>query len=321
MLTRKRVLAAKIEATPGTAEDLSASEAAFNVFDATIQPNIDFTERLGQSAFSPLPGALGARGGTCTFAIELHGSGTPNDTEGDEACPAWAETFLPACGFTRVDGAAVYKPDSTGPSGGADSSAVRTLTIGLYEDGVKKALKGCMGNAVFTFASGQIVRIEFTFQGLWTDPADVALLAPDYPAVTPLRFADANLTIGSWAPKLAELTIDLGNDVQLREDANTTEGYSTAIITGRRITGSLNPEASLVAEEDVYGDWLSYAEQALAFTLGAGNDGNTVAFAAPKLQFTNVQEGDRNGIQIDEISFQLNRSADAGDDELTITFS
>ena len=43
--------------------------------------------------------------------------------------------------------------------------------------------------------------------------------------------------------------------------------------------------------------------------------------AAPKAQYMNTQESDRNGIQTDEIDLQLNRSAAAGDDECTFTFS
>lgn len=321
LLTRRRVLAAKIESTPGTAQSLTASESSFNVFDAMIQPNIDFNERPGQKVFSPLPGILAARGGTCTFATELHGSGTPNSGGGDEACPKWAEIFLPACGFTRVDAAAVYKPNSISPAGGADSSAVRTITLGLFEDGVFKVLKGAMGTAVFTFTAGQVVRIAFTFTGLWVAPVDDTLLSPTSPTIKPLRFADAGLTIASWSPRVAELSIDLGNDVQLREDANKVEGYITAIITGRRTVGTLNPEADVVGTQDTYGQWLASTEQALALSLGAGGDGNTVAFAAPKLQFTNVQEADRNGIGIDEVPFQLNRSAKIGDDELTLTWT
>ena len=61
MLTRKQVLAAKIETTPGTAEALTAAEAAFDVFSADIQPDIEYQNRQGSAVFSPLPGDLGAR--------------------------------------------------------------------------------------------------------------------------------------------------------------------------------------------------------------------------------------------------------------------
>ena len=48
LLTRRRVLAAKSEDDPGTAEALTAAEAAFNVFESIIQPQREFEERIGQ---------------------------------------------------------------------------------------------------------------------------------------------------------------------------------------------------------------------------------------------------------------------------------
>ena len=306
LLRRKRVLAAKIETTVGEALATAAGDAAFNVFEAGAQPNIDYAEREGQSAFSPLPGALGAYGGTITFQVELTGGA---------ATPAWAETFLPACGWKET--ASVFAPLSEAPG-----TNVKTLTIRMYEDGVVKGIRGAMGTAVLRFVAGERVMIEFTFTGLWIAPSDVAILAPTYPTTAPIRFVSSGLLIGGtggWSPPLQELTIDLGNEVILREDSTDSTGYASALITGRRITGTMNPEASLIATEDVYGKWLLRTEQALAIDLGSTN--NSADISAPKLQFTNLQEGDRNANQIDDIEFQLNRSASAGDDELEIDLS
>jgi hypothetical protein len=316
LLTRRRVLAAKVEATCGTAETLTSAEGVFNVFDAAMQPQIETMERRGQAVFGRIPGVPAAYGGQCTFAVELHGSGTPATPK-----PNWASTFLPGCGLIDSGGTKVFKPSSVSPTGGTTDAAVRTVTIGLYEDGLFKVIKGAMGNAVMIFTAGQVVRIEFTFTGVWVPPTDVGMLAPTYPTVKPLRFASSAIAIGAWNPTLQELRMDLGNDVQLREDSSKTEGYVTAVVVDRRINGTLNPESKLVAGNDLYGNWLAGAEAALAMSLGAGSDGNTVAFSGPKCQYTGVQEGERNGLLIDEVTYQLNRSAAAGDDELAITFS
>jgi len=313
LLTRRRVMAAKIEDTPGTAEALSASEAAFNVFEPQTQPNVEFNERDGQGATSPLAGVPGARGGQATFAVEVVGSGSVG-----APVPAWASTFLPACGL--YDDSDIFKLDSRPPE--AAGSNAKTLTIGVYEDGLLKVLRGCMGNAVMRFTAGRPARIEFTFTGLWVQPSDVALLAPNYPSTLPRRFASSALTIGSWTPKVAEVTVDLGNEVVLREDATDLTGYHSAVIVNRRVTGTLNPESTLIASADPHADWLNPTERALLLRLGVGSaDGNLIQLDAPKFQLTNVQGGDRGGVGIHELSFQLNRSADAGEDELTVTFS
>lgn len=304
LLRRKRLLAAKVETTIGTAQTLAQADAAMNIFESSIEPTTEFLPREGQGSFSPLYGTLAGSKGEVKFWTELTGGASP---------PLWATTFLPSCAWINTSG--VFTPSSNAPGVGG----VKTLTIGFFEDGLYKQLRGCMGNPVFMFRTGHPVKVEFHYTGIWDAPTDVPNLTPTYPTVQPLKFVSAGLGIGSWAPKIAELTIDGGNEVHLREDPNDASGYISAMISGRHIHGKLNPEASKVADQDSYGQWLSLAQQALAIALGT--TGNGVAFAAPKLQFHKISEGDRNKIQIDEIEFQLNRSSSAGDDELSVTFT
>ena len=51
LLRRKRVLAAAIEGTVGTAESLDAGDGAMNVYNAVIQPGITAIQREGQGGF------------------------------------------------------------------------------------------------------------------------------------------------------------------------------------------------------------------------------------------------------------------------------
>lgn len=319
LLTRKRIVAAKVESTVGTAASLTAAEAAYNFFDAKIVPNIDYAERPGQGGFSPLPGVLAGLKGTFTGRIELFASGTP-ESSGGESVPAWAKVLLPALGIIQSGAISpIFKPSSLSPAGGSDALGPRTITIGLFQDGKFVGLSGCMGNAVFTFAAGKVVAIDLTYQGVYVAPTDVALIAPTYPAPDPLHFESAAMTLGSLTPLVDTMRIDLGNTLVMREDANQASGYLNALITGRRINGTMNPEAKLKADYDAEGIWLARTTQALAFSCGTVA-GKKCSFAAPALSFTNVQQGDRNGSVTNEIAFQLNRSASAGDDEFTITF-
>lgn len=315
LLQRRRVMAAKIETTVGEAIALAAADAAFNAMDVTISPDIETETRHGQGGgLSKLPPVPGARGGTITFKIELVGSGSIGTP-----VPQWATTLLPACGM--YDDSDVFKLDSRPPE--ASGSNTKTLTIGVYEDGLFKSLRGAMGNAVFQFAAGKVIGIEFTFSGIWVDPSDVALLTPNYPSVIPPRFASSGLSVdGDWTPRVAEMTIDLGNDVQLREDSTDISGFHSAVIVDRESGGTMDPEATSVADHDAYGDWLRSTGGALVIDIGAGSaDGNRIQFAAPVFQLTGVDEADRNAVQTDAVEFKLIKSADAGDDELTITFS
>ncbi len=178
LLKRKKVLAAKIETTVGTAESLTAADAAFNVYNPMIQANISMEEREGQGGFGYLPAVPGGYGGTVTFRTMLEWDGSSTE-------PAWADTFFPACGWVKTIG--TYNPTSQEP--GAN---VKTLTIAVYEDGVRKTLAGCMGTFVVTLPTGRPGYIDWTFTGVWQAPSDVALISPTYPTVTPLRYA------GDW---------------------------------------------------------------------------------------------------------------------------
>ena len=133
LLTRQRVLAAKVETTTGTAESLSASDAAFNVFNLTFDADIPMNEREGQSSLSPLPGVTGARMGKVTFETEVVGKGS-------SGVPSWG-IFLQASGF--VLSSVTYNPETGGTS-------PTTLTMGGYFDGRKKVIAGAVGDWTMT---------------------------------------------------------------------------------------------------------------------------------------------------------------------------
>lgn len=309
LLRRRRIIAAKIESVPGVAEALVAADAAFNASNVTIQANIPFTGREGQGGFSPLPGIMAARSGTVTFDIEVA-------TNGSAGNPGWATTFLPACGVVNT-ATTLWSPRSL-PPGGAGSP--KTITIAVYEDGVRKTLRGCMGNMTLRATDGQPIMASFTFMGIWDTPTDLALLAPTYPSVRPIRFFDAAITLAAVAlPPMQEFTLDLGNDVQLREDAANASGYRHAIITNRTTVGTINPEETLVATRNEYADLL--AATTGAFSLGLGPPDNAIIISVPVWQRTNVQESDRNGIQVHTINWQANRNLSAGDDDFVLEFT
>ena len=313
MLERKSTLAAKIEATPGTAEALSAADVpACDIFEASEQAEIENEPREAIGGGGSSASAPGARGATCTFKCEMAGSGS-----GGSPVPDWAEIFLPACAFVNSTGD-VYSPELRAPDDAAGST--KTLTIGFYQDGVYKQMHGAMGTFIITGESGKRVMVEFTFTGLWDEPTDVAQLTPGVQAARAVRLASATMTIASWTPRVANLSIDAGNEVVLRESQATDEGYYLATVADRAIAGSMDPESVLVATNDSWQQWLNQTEQAFSLALGA-DAGNTITIAAPKLQFRNLQHGARNKIATTDTEFQCNKDSAGGDDDLTIEFS
>lgn len=307
LLKKISLLAAKIETTSGTAESLTNAEAAFNVFDLNMQPTIAFTERQGNGSFSHMPAVRELMGGTCTFRTEIYGSGAGG-------VPGWASTFLPACGW--VNSAGTFSPKSELPG-----SSVKTITLGAYINGKRHLMRGCSGTFTINYETGKLASINWTFTGVWSSTTDVAILAPTYPTALPIRVSNATFTIGTWSPCFQNLTIDAGNEVFLRECATNTDGsgYASAVITGRKVTGSINPEGELIATRPNYDDWIASTER--AFSIAIQNATDKVTVAMPKFQIQNLQDGERNGVVTDEITFQANKSAAAGNDEMTIAFA
>lgn len=306
LLKRKRVLAAKIETAIGTAEALTASEAAFNVYDPMIQANIPMELREGQGGFGHLPAITGGYTGTATFRTMLEWDGTATE-------PSWAETFFPACGW--VKSGQVYTPRTEAPG-----SNVKTLTIGCYVDGKFKSIAGAMGTFVVTLPTGRPGFIDWTFTGVWQGASDVALITPTYPTDKGLRFAgglaewnDVNLCV-------SQATINAGNEVVMRECPTTEAGFISAIVTNRRPIISVDPEAVTEATQGRWAAWLASTEYVLE--LDVGGPGNSVlSFDAPKAQINNLQEADRGRIVTDSIEFVCNKNGATHDQELSITFT
>lgn len=307
LLKKRSHIAAKIETTSGTLESLLVADTAFNVFDVQVTPNITFTPRQSTGSFSQLKAIAEGYGATCTFKTEVYGDGLGG-------VPGWASTFLPACGWKNTAG--TFAPISD--DAGAD---VKTISLAHYVDGLRWQMRGCAGTWKLNVEVGKLATIEWTFTGVYVALADSALLSPTYPTTSPFRAANSTFTIGSSSPCFSSLEIDAGNEVFLRPCVTNTDasGYSAAIITGRSVTGSLDPEMDLVATKNWYSNWVSSTEEAFTFSMSNATD--KITFAAPKWQATNMTPGDRDGVLTNQIQWQANKSAAAGNDELTIAFA
>lgn len=305
-IKRKRVLAAKIEATPGTAESLTGTDAAFNAYNIMAQQEIEFESREAQGGFGMHTSLSGGRKGRITFSVDASWDGTATE-------PSWADTFLPACGW--VKSGQVFTPRTEVP--GAN---VKTLTIAVYQDGIRKILAGAAGTFTMNNPTGRTAVFNFDFMGIWVPPTDVALLAPTYPTALGLRYASSTTTWDSYALCLENITLDSGNTVILKECASNASGYDYAIITNRVVTVTGNPESKLVANQDRFGQLILNSEAALTWNLD-GPTNSVLTVAAPRAQIIALSESDRNGIVVDDITWQCNRNGSNIDQEVSMTFT
>jgi len=304
LLTKRRVLAAKIEATPGTPIALtSGTDGMINAYDVVIDGDIPYNERVAQGAFGRQASNVGAYAGSVKFKVEAYGSGTAG------TAPPWALVLLEACAMSQAGG--LFTPISAGAS-------QSTATIAVYEDGARKMLAGAEGTWTFDAEDGKVGVFNFDFKGIWQPVTDAAMFTPQFATVIPPRFAGATLTVGAFVPKLSKVSIAYGAKVELCQDATQTSGYYRSIITDRKVTGKLDPEMSLVASYDQFGSWLAGTTAALSIAFGASGMGFTIA--APVTQYTGIKEGDRNGKVISNEDFICCQNGSTPDSEITIQF-
>lgn len=307
LLKRIRTLAAKIEATAGTAESLTNAEGAFNAYDVMLQPSISMEDREGSGGFNYLTSISQGQTATVTFKTDVAWDGTSTE-------PTIFSVLMPACGW--VESTNVWKPKSEAPG-----SNVKTVTLGVYVDGLLKTIKGAVGTWVMTLPVGRMITIEWTFTGVYVEPTSTAIIAPTYPTDSPLRFASATAcTFNSVAMKVEQITIDAGNEVTMLEDPTQASGFLHGIVTNRRPTIQANPESVLVATQNRHNIWTTSTPYAIQITLD-GPTTSTLGITAPKAQIINIQEADRNRIVTDDIEFLCTKNAATKDEELYFTFT
>jgi len=305
LLKRIQTIAAKVETVVGTPIALADADGVFSAYDIKIDASIDITKREAPGSFDRLRGVPGKHSGKMTFktALELPSTGIPG----------WATTLFPACGY--VASSQVFTPRSEAPG-----SNVKTLTMGVYTNGILKSIAGAVGTFKIVCPAGGMIEIEWEFMGVWQAPTDVAIIAPTYPTDPATRFAETVLTYNAVAQCVENLTFDAGNKIVMRECADTLSGLKSGIITDREPTIKLNPEARLVADEDRYQHWITPAEYALSCAITTVAN-SVFTIAAPKAQPSSIAEGSRDGLFIDDVDLICNKNGANKDEDVSITFT
>jgi hypothetical protein len=304
LLRKRRVFAAKTEATPGTAETLANADGAFNCYNLVIQPSVPVEERTAQAGFNRLSGVPGPRTGTATFRTDVHYDGTN--------IPSWASVLLPACGW--VNDAGIFRATSEAPG-----SNVKTLTIGCYADGKLFSIAGAMGTFNLVLPAGQMAYIDWTFTGKWQAVTNTAMITPTYPTPAPLVYRSATTTFNSVALCVDSVTVDAGNNVIMRECTADASGFATALVTDRypRITAS--PEAAAIGTRDPHAQLLAGTQATFQLSVTVGTAG-AFQVNAPAAQVLNTQDEDRNGVMVDSMEWGCNKNGANLNQDLNLVF-
>jgi len=309
LLSRKRVILAKVETTEGTDSTPSASQNAVLVRSIDMAPmQSDVVQReLVRPYMGNYESLLANTRVEVTIEVELAGSGTAGTAPNYGA-------LLKSCGFAETIVAA------TSATYGPVSSTFSSCTIYFHNDGVRHVVTGARGTFELNAQVGAIPTIKFTMTGVYNSPTDVSLPATTYiNQVTPLVFKNGNtsaFSIYSYSAFMQSFDLQVGNSVIYRE---LVGGSKQVLITDRKATGNCVIEAPAIATKDFFSIGTGTTTGAVTWLHGT-TAGNKVTLTANQTDIAQPAYSDLNGIQMLTLPLVFTPTT-AGNDELSIAFT
>lgn len=307
MLKNREVLLAKIETTYNTDPTPIASDAVLVENLSWSNEGLRMNERPAVRAnLGKLKKIFGGRLLTVTFDCEIKGSGSAGTAPEIGA-------LLRACGMdeTIVASTSVtYTPVSTGHE---------SCTLYLYRDAKRFIVTGCRGNASFNLETGAQGKVSFTLTGHVSAETDTAMITPSYDSTVPVPVLSAGFSWDSYAAVISKLAFDMGNTVATPPNMNAADGYAAVQITGRDVTGSFDPEDTIVATQNWLADLVAGTSGILTTGVIGSTAGNRYQISMPATYIMDATPGDRDDITTYEIAFGAVESS--GDDEVSLAFT
>jgi hypothetical protein len=310
LLSRKRLILAKAEATYGTDSTPAGT-------DAVLVRNLEITPLSGdlvsRDLVRPYLGnydqLIAKTSVEISFEVELAGSGTAG------IAPRYG-SILKACGMSETivpitSPSVTYAPVST---------AFSSVTIYFNVDGVLHKLTGCRGDMSMSCAVGQIPTLKFNMMGVYNSPTDTAQPSVTYSfQATPIVFRQGNTTgfsFFSYSGVLQSVEFNMANSLVYRE---LVGGTKETLITDRMPAGTVQIEAPTIAQKDFWTAALGSSTGNLTFLHGT-TAGNRVTFTAPQVDILNPTYQDQDSVQMLNVPY-VALPTTAGNDETSLVFT
>ncbi|MBI1397071.1 MAG: hypothetical protein GC151_13930 [Betaproteobacteria bacterium] len=312
MLTRRKMVLAKVETTKGTdASPTAGSNLILPNGDLQIQVPIEQDTGAGdlKSTFGPGQSVTFKQAMKLATTVRVRGlgSGASALTE-----PMIAP-LLRASGHdvaTAGDGSstaksATYTPTSVGAN-------LKSNTVYFYEDGLLYKMLGAVCNLSFEAAMNALI-VKAEFQSKYTAPATASFPSFTAPTEEVFRMTNTLCTMSDGSTiNIGKFTFDSG--------AKVSEAYETGNhefqVEDREPTITIDPLAIASAA-----DWTALIN-ATSFHLTAtftNSLGETLVFDAPAAVLQEISTGDRAGRITREKKFSLKETS--GDDQYSIEWT
>lgn len=296
MLKTRSVLLAEVEVSYNTDPTPSASTNAILVENMQwSHENVRRHERAAvKGTMAPLKSLHGGSLIGLTFDVEIKGSGSAGTAP--ELGP-----LLQACGFEETVVAATsvtYTPSS-------DPADHKSLTFYIYEDGTLYKVTGARGSFTLSLQAGAAGKLSFKFTGHLYAKSDTSLATPTFTSTVPPVALGLSFAVDSYSAIIAKLDIDPGITVATPDNIAATDGYGEIRITGMAPTFTIDPEQTVLATYDWIANWQDNSTGAMTTGTIGSTAGNRYTVSAPAAVFTEVGNGDRDGILTREVKGML----------------
>ncbi|MFC7518693.1 phage tail tube protein [Herbaspirillum sp. GCM10030257] len=305
-LMKQALLLVKIQPIAGTDSNPTAALNAILCKGVTPQPLVaNFAERDNIRPYFGQNGkVLTDMHSESEFEVELAGAGVAG------TAPKWGP-LIRACGFAETITASTdvkYNP----------ITANQEMVTGYYFiDGLRFKMLDCKGNGQITMNAKGIPMLKFKLTVLYSPVTDTPIPAgTDYSGFTePVAVNKLNTptwSLHGYAGAVESLSFDCGNEVVYRN----LIGRESVSIRDRKMTGSISMEMTSVAEKDWFATVIANTKGALQIVHGTVA-GNIIQIDAPKVQLTDPQISDSEGIVM--LGANLALEPDEGNDDILIT--
>lgn len=194
------------------------------------------------------------------------------------------------------------------------SGAVPSLSLEAYMDGVRYRFSGVRGDASFSMNAAGACWADITLRGMYTSKADAAVPVVTYDGTRPGTFRASRMTVNRQLAALQTFGLNLGNQLVFPPNPNAAEGFDPPNIMSRRVGGSIDPLATLVATRDLMNDFRMGNEMPIHGRVLGGVGavaGNRVGLTVPKAFYESYQPGDNQGMMNEQLGF-FARGQDSG---------
>lgn len=310
MLTKRTLITAKSESSYNTNAVPTPADDAVLVENLSVSftgQKMYAQENVSKATLGQLAQIYGTTLIQLTFDVLVKGSGTAG------TAPEFGP-LLKACGLSETIVAVTsvtYAPDS---------DSTDSVTIGFYDDGHYYEATGSRGAINFNAPSAEPGRLSLTFTGHLVEPVDLAIAndAVFDNTIAPV-FKNAGFTVDSYAAIVPALAFDLGNEISMPVDINGADGYGEITITGRKPTGSFEPEGVSLATRNFFNDWKNGTEMAVTTGVIGAVAGNKWQLSMPAIVYNDMGFSDRDGRRAYAMPFDMVESA--GDDQFSLVLT